>query len=77
MFEADAPCCPTLAGVLDGPGGGATPTVFVGEDDVMMLVVAMVDTPGGMALFDYAVLHCPFRGTELHTSADLKNEATS
>lgn len=57
-----APCCDKLAEVLRGPGDGAEPTIFVDDEDVLVMVIGMVDTPGGLGLFDHAVHYCPFCG---------------
>lgn len=55
--------------MLAGPGGGAEPTVFVDDDEEdgagLMMVVAMVSTPGGLGLMDHAVFYCPFCGADL------------
>lgn len=68
-------CCETLAEVLAGPGGGADPTLFVADDDTgnggdLMMVIAMVDTPGGLGLIDHPVAHCPFCGADVRRTRD-------
>ena len=77
MIRPGDPCCATLAEVLKGPGGGAEPMVFTDDDDRITMVVAMIDTPGGLAFYDHAVRYCPFCGADLKTDADIKPEATS
>ncbi|MEM7692816.1 MAG: hypothetical protein AAF318_00070 [Pseudomonadota bacterium] len=74
-FDPASPCCATLQEVVAGPGGGADPAVFVTDDDVLMMVIGMVDTPGGLGLFDHAVLFCPFCGQALQDADDLTKKA--
>ena len=74
-FQPDAPCCKTLKEVLAGPGSGGEPTVFLDDDDVMMMVIGMIDTPGGLALYDHPVHHCPFCGASLQSATEIRAKA--
>ncbi|MEM8553033.1 MAG: hypothetical protein AAGF45_11695 [Pseudomonadota bacterium] len=60
--------------VLAGPGGGAEPTVFVDDEDVLTMTVGLIDTPGGLGMFDHAIYFCPFCGRELQ-AAELSKKA--
>ena len=76
MAPPVVPCCQTFTDVLTGPGGGAEPTVFLDDNNVPTMVICMVDTPGGLGLYDHAVRFCPFCGTEIRTAAETKAKAT-
>ncbi|RAI03610.1 hypothetical protein DLJ53_03735 [Acuticoccus sediminis] len=75
MADADRPCCAALAEVLKGPGEGADPALFVDDDGVLTMVVATLQTPGGLGFFDRAVLFCPFCGTGLQTQDQINRKA--
>ncbi|WMS42773.1 hypothetical protein RDV64_22415 [Acuticoccus sp. MNP-M23] len=47
------------------------------DNNVPTMVISMVDTPGGLGLYDHAVRFCPFCGTEIRTAAETKAKATS
>lgn len=65
MAPPRRPCCDKLAEVLRGPGNGAEPTLFVDDEGELTMVIGMVDTPGGLGLFDHAVRFCPFCGARV------------
>lgn len=75
MFRPDEPCCAKLSEVLRGPADGAEPTLFVDEGGDLTMVIAMIDTPGGLGLYDHAVHHCPFCGAPTGPAAERKAKA--
>lgn len=75
MFRSDLPCCAKLAEVMRGPEGGAEPTLFLDDDDRLTMVIGMIDTPGGLGLFDHAVHYCPFCGAPVQSAAETQAKA--
>ena len=41
----------------------------------MMMVIGMIDTPGGLALYDHPVHHCPFCGAPLQSATEIRAKA--
>lgn len=58
-------CCAAFEDVTAGLPDEATPSFFMGDNDVLMLTVATVETEEGPAFMDHAVLFCPFCGKQL------------
>lgn len=68
-------CCDTLAAILDGPGEGAEPAMFRDEDGDLVMVVATLQTPGGLGFFDKVAPYCPFCGAPQNTPEETQRKA--
>ena len=63
-------CCKDLSDALSAP-----PHSFfrIEENGVLYLTIGYAETTEGTAWFDQAVLHCPFCGTKLQDSDQIRN----
>ncbi|RWE64763.1 MAG: hypothetical protein E5V16_19935 [Mesorhizobium sp.] len=67
-------CCHTLRDVIADLPEPASPSIYLTEEGVLMMVVGIVETEDGLAYMDQAVAYCPFCGTHIQDVEALAKE---
>ena len=65
-------CCQDLKDCLAAPG---QKSIWSGEEQVLYLTIATIQTEKGPAYMDQAILFCPFCGKQLQTKEEIKLKA--
>lgn len=68
-------CCDAMQAATADLPEPASPTIFVSEDEVLMMVVGLVETEDGLGFMEQAVAYCPSCGTHIQDVEALAKEA--
>jgi hypothetical protein len=67
-------CCSILREVTADLPEPASPSIYLNDDKVLMMVVGIVETENGLGFMDQAVAYCPFCGTHIQDVEALARE---